>query len=145
MNIRNFFGGFVEVANGLASILSLGYFAPGRVGRDDSSLQRDYLASLQRLEARLTVAALGLARFELLACRDVDLRHLVVEGARVFRVDRHPPGPRGVARRQAGRVALGWHGVQGRALLTGGEAAREREGEDREQEPVHGALPMVSL
>ena len=29
MNIRNFFGGFVEVANGLASILSLGYFAPG--------------------------------------------------------------------------------------------------------------------
>ena len=29
MNIRNFSGGFVEVANGLASILSLGYFAPG--------------------------------------------------------------------------------------------------------------------
>ncbi|WP_395138363.1 hypothetical protein [Schlegelella aquatica] len=28
MNIRNFFGGFVEVANGLASILSLGYLAP---------------------------------------------------------------------------------------------------------------------
>lgn len=29
MNIRNFFGGFVEVANGLARILSLGYLAPG--------------------------------------------------------------------------------------------------------------------
>ena len=29
-NIRNFFGGFVEVANGLTSILSLGYLAPGR-------------------------------------------------------------------------------------------------------------------
>lgn len=28
MNIRNFFGGFVEVANGLASILSLGYLVP---------------------------------------------------------------------------------------------------------------------
>ena len=29
MNIRNFFGGFVEVADGLVSILSLGYLAPG--------------------------------------------------------------------------------------------------------------------
>lgn len=29
MNLRNFFGGFVEIANGLASILTLGHFAPG--------------------------------------------------------------------------------------------------------------------
>jgi len=28
-NIRNFFSGFVEVANGFASILSLGYLVPG--------------------------------------------------------------------------------------------------------------------
>ena len=40
MNFRNFFGGFVEVANGLASILTLGYFAPGWDFRYHSWLAR---------------------------------------------------------------------------------------------------------
>lgn len=52
MNIRNIIGGFVEVANGLASILTLGCFAPGWDFRYYSWLtRRDIEKQLEQQEA----------------------------------------------------------------------------------------------